>query len=64
MRGVELLQEVFCMWEYKIMDGFCADLNLVKELNKLGAEGWEVCGTFFNNDSLTAIIILKRPKKY
>ncbi len=52
------------MWEYKIMDGFCADLNLVKELNKLGAEGWEVCGTFFNNDSLTAIIILKRPKKY
>lgn len=45
-------------WEYSKIygDPYCDEL--IKELNKLGKERWEVCGTFSNGTN--SVVLLKR----
>lgn len=53
-------------WEYKVVYSKDTPKILEQELNKLGAEGWEVVGiaeAIFNSCSNGSSIILKRRKQ-
>jgi hypothetical protein len=47
------------IWEYKVVDSSYKTANDQELLNKLGAEGWDVCVAYHSN---TAHLILRRPK--
>ena len=49
-------------WEYLTLqfDAY-KQTSLKEELNQLGKEGWEICGSFRQHSNSQGTILLKRP---
>lgn len=54
------------LWEYKVLDAPAA-FTLEKELNRLGGEGWELCGVDSDPAHKVAkgnLYVFKRPRRH